>query len=149
MSSYLIKKNKETNEITYMSYDFEGYNFKPKNKSKYLNVNNIMVVKPSMISKILQLKFNKLYNNTANIILEYLASDDEEDDGTCEILIGEVDRLKSLYLAEYKKHVEKEENLRFLEKLNFLRNELEEKQLRITKNLELNYDYEISRGKSR
>ncbi len=150
MSSYLIKRDKENNEITYMSYDFEGYNFKPKNNNKnYLNVNNIMIVKPDMISKILHIKFNKIYTNISHIILEYLASDDEADDGTCEILLGEVDRLKSIYLKEYDKYLRKLENIDFLEKLNFLKKELEEKQLRILSNFELNYDYEETKGKSR
>ncbi len=149
MNSYLIKKNKETNEIIYMSYDFDGYKFKPKKNSKYLNVNNIMVVKPEMISKILHIKFNKLYQNLEHIVLNYLASDDEEDDGTCEILLDETDKLKSIYQKQYEKYLKKEENRIFLEKLNFLYKELEIKQLRISEYLSLNYDYEISQGKSR
>lgn len=149
MSSYLIKRNKETNEITYMTYDFDGYSFKPKNKADYLNVNNIMIVKPDMITKILHIKFNKIYQNMARIVLEYLASDEETDDGTCEILLNEIDRLRSIYLKQYEKYLKKLENINFLEKLNFLYKELEKKQLRITANYELNYDYDISRGKSR
>lgn len=149
MASYLIKKNKDTNEIVYMSYDFDGYKFKPKNKNDRLNVNNVMIVKPAMIEKILYIKFNKLYLNISNVILNYLASDDDVDDGTCEILLDEVDRLKSIYQKQYEKYLEKLENIDFLEKLNFLYKELEKKQLRISENLELNYDYEMERGKSR
>ena len=75
MSSYLIKRAKENNEITYMSYDFEGYNFKPKNNNKnYLNVNNIMIVKPDMISKILHIKFNKIYSSS-NLTVKMIFSD--------------------------------------------------------------------------
>lgn len=149
MASYLIKKDKKTNEIVYMSYDFDGYNFKPKNKDDRLNVNNVMIVKPAMIEKILYIKFNKIYLNISNIILNYLASDDDSDDGTCEILLSEVDRIKSIYLKQYEKYLKKLENIDFLEKLDFLYKELEMKSLRISKLQELNYDYDLERGKSR
>ena len=149
MSSYLIKKNKETNEIIYMTYDFNGYKFNPKNKKNHLSVNNVMIVKPSMISKILHIKFNKLYKNLEQVVLNYLASDEDDDDGTCEILLDEVDRIKSIYIKQYEKYLKKMDNIKFLEKLNFLYKELEMKQLRIAENLELNYDYNISQGKSR
>lgn len=149
MASYLIKKNKDTNEIVYMSYDFDGYKFKPKNKNDRLNVNNVMIVKPAMIEKILYIKFNKLYMNISNVVLNYLASDDEVDDGTCEILLSEVDRIRSIYIKQYEKYLKKLENIDFLEKLNFLYKELEIKNLRICKNFELNYDYEMNVGKSR
>ena len=149
MASYLIKKNKDTNEIVYMSYDLDGYKFKPKNKNDRLNVNNVMIVKPAMIEKILYIKFNKLYMNISNVVLNYLASDDEVDDGTCEILLSEVDRIRSIYIKQYEKYLKKLENIDFLEKLNFLYKELEIKNLRICKNFELNYDYEMNVGKSR
>lgn len=149
MASYLIKKNKDTNEIVYMSYDLDGYKFKPKNKNDRLNVNNVMIVKPAMIEKILYIKFNKLYMNISNVVLNYLASDDEVDDGTCEILLAEVDRIRSIYIKQYEKYLKKLENIDFLEKLNFLYKELEIKNLRICKNFELNYDYEMNVGKSR
>ena len=68
MASYLIKKNKNNNEIVYMSYDFDGYNFKPKNKNDRLTVNNVMIVKPAMIEKILYIKFNKLTNQYLIVI---------------------------------------------------------------------------------
>lgn len=149
MASYLIKRDKKTNEIVYMSYDFDGYNFKPKNKNDRLNVNNVMIVKPAMIEKILYIKFNKIYLNISNIVLNYLASDDEVDDGTCEILLSEVDRIRSIYLKQYEKYLKKLDNIDFLEKLNFLYKELEIKSLRIAKIQELNYDYDMNRGKSR
>lgn len=149
MASYLIKRDKNTNEIVYMSYDFDGYKFKPKNKNDRLNVNNVMIVKPAMIEKILYIKFNKIYLNVSNIILNYLASDDEVDDGTCEILLSEVDRIRSIYIKQYEKYLRKLENIDFLEKLEFLRKELEIKQLRISNNFELNYDYDMNMGRSR
>ena len=149
MASYLIKKDKKTNEIVYMTYDFDGYTFKPKNKNNRLNVNNVLIVKPAMIEKILYIKFNKLYLNVSNVVLNYLASDDEVDDGTCEIMLSEIDRIRSIYKMQYEKYLEKMENIDFLEKLEFLRKELEIKQLRISNNFELNYDYDMQVGRSR
>lgn len=149
MASYLIKKDKKTNEIVYMSYDFDGYTFKPKNKNDRLNVSNVLIVKPAMIEKILYIKFNKLYLNVSNIVLNYLASDDEIDDGTCEIMLSEIDRIRSIYKMQYEKYLEKMENIDFLEKLEFLRKELEIKQLRISNKFDLNYDYDMQVGRSR
>lgn len=149
MASYLIKKDKKNNEIVYMSYDFDGYTFKPKNKKDRLNVNNVLIVKPAMIEKILYIKFNKIYMNLSNVVLNYLASDDEVDDGTCEIMLSEIDRIKSIYKMQYEKYLRKMENIDFLEKLEFLRKELEIKQLRISNKFELNYDYDIEMGRSR
>lgn len=149
MASYLIKKDKNTNEIVYMSYDFDGYKFKPKNKNNRLNVNNVLIVKPAMIEKILYIKFNKLYLNVSNVVLNYLASDDEVDDGTCEIMLSEIDRIRSIYKMQYEKYLQKMENIDFLEKLEFLRKELEIKQLRISNRFELNYDYDKEVGRSR
>ena len=149
MASYLIKKDKKTNEIVYMTYDFDGYSFKPKNKNDRLNVNNVLIVKPAMIEKILYIKFNKIYLNVSNVILNYLASDDDADDGTCEIMLSEIDRIRSIYKNQYEKYLEKMKNIDFLEKLEFLRKELEVKQLRISNNFELNYDYDMEMGRSR
>jgi len=67
----------------------------------------------------------------------------------CEILLSEIDRIRSIYIKQYEKYLKKLENIDFLEKLNFLYNELEIKQLRISKNFELNYDYDMNVGKSR
>ena len=94
--SYLIKKDNKTNTITYMQYDMKGYKFTPKSqKNASIQVNQIVIINPQMIDKILTLKFNSTFKKLMAFVLNYL--NDTSSDTTDGIYaLGEIDRLKSI-----------------------------------------------------
>ena len=52
---YYISKQKDSKEIVYFDYSqIKGYDIKPKNSDKYgIEINKMIIVKPSMVEKIL------------------------------------------------------------------------------------------------
>ena len=56
---YFINKKNKNNEIIYLDYNkLKGFDFSPKNKIKYdgIVVNKMVIIKPSMIEKVLKRK---------------------------------------------------------------------------------------------
>ena len=148
--SYLIKKDNKTNSITYINYNLEGYKFTPKSKNNAkIKINQLMIVNPTMIDKILTIKFNDMFKKIMNYLALFLNSD---DDNNGEMILGEIDRLKSILINKYHNYLAVEKQKLFLDKLNFLENQLK---MKIIINNNINYDssYEfeetVSQGRGR
>ncbi|HOP65758.1 MAG TPA: hypothetical protein PLX66_01875 [Bacilli bacterium] len=124
---YLIKKVDKSQEIVYLDYEQNGYIFKPKNKSETsLTVNEIVVINPSLIDKILTIKFNTLFKKIAVEALKIIY-DDDADAGQAELVLGELKRLKSIVLHKYQKFLTAEKEEIFLKKIKELEKELKVK----------------------
>lgn len=133
--NYLIKKNAKTNEIIYLDLKDEGYTFSPKlNSDSYLNVSKVVVINPSMIDKILTVKFNALFKKIAYKTFK-VVEDDDATDTDASLVLDEVIRLRSIVLHKYQKFLSKEKQEMFLQKIRYLENELRVKIL-------MNKDYE-------
>ena len=55
---YLLKKDSKTKELVVLDYTkLKGFEFNPKNSSDYigLNVNKMVVIKPSFVEKVLKI----------------------------------------------------------------------------------------------
>ncbi len=118
--SYIIKKNEDTKEIVYMQYELDGYKFKPK---KIKEVEQIMLVKPSVNDKLLTIKFKKHYDKIVKLIYFILNSDDTTDSDVM-LALNEIARLRGIVLNEYQDYLSEELETEFLFKLRDLENKL-------------------------
>ena len=102
----------------------DAYNFKPK---KSFDVNKVMLVEPSFISKIakrnLQKKLNTLFKQV-DIVLN-----DETDDEGGSYVLGEIDRMQELIITLYGKYLDSEYLTLLLFKLDALKNEVSLKEM--------------------
>lgn len=152
MTSFLLKKEDNNNEIKIMDYEMKGYTFKPgaKSSSKYIKVNQLKVVNPSMIDAILTTKFNQKYRKLVMIVFNILQSSDEETtDGDIMIALDETAKLRNIILNKYQKFLSHEKEEKFVKQLRILENELRAKQINIRMNYYNQmymYEEEKSRG---
>lgn len=151
--SYLIKRDNKTNTITYMEYDLKGYKFTPKSKENAkVHVNQIMIINPELIDKILTIKYNSMYKKLVTFIREYL-SDANASEGNGVFALTEIDRLKSIIMNKYKAYISREKQKLFLENLAKLEKQIQMKMLmqyQFTQGYMPNYhDEEITQGRGR
>ncbi len=124
---YLIKKNDKTQEIVYLDYDINGYIFKPNNKStSSLTVNKVVVVNPSMIDKILTIKFNSLFKRIAYQVYR-IVYDSDASEGDAMLVLDEVKRLKNIITHKYQQFLSDEKEREFLKKTKLLETEIKNK----------------------
>lgn len=123
---YLIKKNNKTNEIVFIDYNFDGYVFHPRRTNeKTISVNSITIINPTLIDKILTIKFNQLYKKIALRAIDIL--NDDEDPRTTGIVLDEFSKLKAIVKHKYQKFLSDEKEKEFLEKIRYLENALKTK----------------------
>ena len=139
---FVIHKDTHDVEIVYMEYD---------NKSYPVTINNITVnlYDEKFIKKTNNLlPFEYIFNDIATMTFNYLYNneDQDEDDGSIGIILGEIEKLKSKLDIEYKEFMKRQEYYEYLDKLIFLRDELLNRQELIKYKSNLN---SIINGKSR
>lgn len=143
---YLIKKSDKTQEIVYLNYDLNGYIFKPKNKSESsLTVNEVVIINPSMIDKILTIKFNTLFKKIAMAAFKVIY-DDDASEGDIILVLDELKRFKSLVEHKYQKFLSDEKEASFVKKMKKLENELKVK-IMLVREYQLKTEENYGRGR--
>lgn len=140
---YLYKKGSEK-EIIYLDYDkLNGFEFNPKRKlnKEAISVNKMIIIKPSMIEKILRKKIKNKLNLYLKLIIKYIESDDGEDGETLREALNDVTRYKSIVEYKYKKYLDKKYFEILMKKIAVLEYELNLK-LMNTVNYSYQDDYE-------
>lgn len=139
---YYIYKKGNNNEIIYLDYDkLKGYDFSPRNSFKYdgIKVNKMVIIKPSMIAKILRKKIKRKLDLYLRLIVKFIESDDSNDDTSLREALNDLTRYKSIITSKYKKYLD-EKYLKFLNtKISILEYELHSKMVYIN---EKEYEYE-------
>lgn len=95
---YLISKAKYNNEVIYLDIDkIKGYTVTPKNNLKYdgIKIQEMVIIKPSLIEKIIKRKIKMHLDYYIKLILE-----DSDDDSTREAL-GSLERYRMLINEKY------------------------------------------------
>ena len=128
---YYISREKHTGEIIYINYDkVKGYNITPKNRVKYdgIKVNKMIIVKPSMIEKVLKRKIKNKLNEYLKVIAELLEESGDDSSGIREAL-NELTRFKNIIKYKNEKYLE-EKYLKILnKKIEILEAELKKKMM--------------------
>ena len=135
---YYINKNNSNKEIIYLDFDkLKGINFSPKNKIKYdgIVVNKMVIIKPSMIEKILKRKIRKKLDLYLKLIIRFIESEDSDNGETLREALNDLTRYKNIIMHKYMKYLD-EKYLKLLsKKISLLEYEINSKLVNI-------YEYE-------
>ena len=115
---YYINKNNSNKEIIYLDYDkLKGIDFSPKNKIKYdgIVVNKMVIIKPSMIEKILKRKIKKKLDLYLKLIIRFIESEDSDNGESLREALNDLTRYKNIILHKYIKYLD-EKYLKLLSK---------------------------------
>lgn len=118
---YLVVKEKDSKEIKYFEYDkINGYDIKPNVKIKdAINVNRMILINPSLISKLAEKKIDKKFNTLLKLLRVVYESDDDTG-SSYEEALNEIERLRTEANNKYQKYMEEEKYEIFLRKLSVL-----------------------------
>lgn len=98
MKQYLISKKNYNGEVVYLNIDKNnGYKINPKNRVPYdgVKVNEMIVIKPDMIQKIIKRKIK----NKLDFYLNFLLND--EDDSDTRIALDDLQRYRLFVNKKY------------------------------------------------
>lgn len=142
---YLYKKG-EDKEIIYLDYDkLKGFEFNPKKKLKKdaISVNKMIIIKPSMIEKILRKKIKNKLNLYLKLIIKHLEDESDDDGETLREALNDVTRYKSIVEYKYKKYLDKKYYEILMKKIAVLEYEIKLKLMKIfNQTYEEQYEYE-------
>jgi len=123
---YFVSKSNYNNEVIYVDYEkLKGYRFSPKDNLNYdgIKVNEMMIIKPSLIEKIIKRKIKNRLELYMNFILEQMDSEDEE---SSRIALDDLSRYRYLVKNKYSFYLD-EKYLNLLDKkFNFIEKQLNE-----------------------
>ena len=110
MKGYYISRQPKTGEIIYINYDKykQGYNISPKNTIKYdgVKVNKMIIVKPSMIEKVLKRKIKNRLDLYLKTIIEIMEDSDGDSSSGIREALNELSRFKNIIKYKYEKYLE-------------------------------------------
>ena len=141
IGKYSLIDDKSNKKMISINMD-DAYHFTPNKKKDIYNINKVMIVEPTFVSKIakgnLQKKMDILLKQVKMVL------DDETDDEGGSYVYGELDKLQSLILSTYAKYLDADYLTLVLFKLDALKEEIKLKE--INKMRTVNYD---KKGRSR
>lgn len=140
---YLLVKNKKEESLETDLKKISGFVFNPQNNIKYdgILVDEVKLAKPEFVEKILKKKIKRKLSLYTQLIIELIDSSDE-DDGTIDIVLNDLERYKRVINNNYKAYLSKKYLDLLLKKIDLLQNELKTKQVFLNTNVE-------KRGKAR
>lgn len=126
---YIVTENKYDNQKIKIDINkMEGFKFSPKNSSEYLGieVNSMLVVKPSFIDKLLKKKTKRKLDYYLKYLISILDSDDTSDDSFRQAL-DDIARYKEIIEYKYRKYLDDKYINLLLKKINLIERELKER----------------------
>lgn len=144
---FVVKKDDKTDVITYMEYDkIDGFRVKPKKTVSFedmINVNEMIVINPSLIQKLISKKCTRSFDKIIKMMS--VVSDDEDDGDTGYMLIhDQLERFRMLLINKYKAYMDELEYETTLKKIELLEQEVEARRNRLIEQLDL----EVNKKKS-
>ena len=141
----LSTKNKYEGKVTYSNTNKKrGYKVKPKNKIKYdgIVVNEMFVVKPSFVEKIIKRKVSCKLDSYLQYIIKLL--DDEScDASSTNVVLSDLNRYKEMINNNYKQYLDEKYTELLLKKIELLEFELKKKLMQLnTYNYMKSQDFE-------
>lgn len=127
---YYINKNNPSREIIYLDYDkLKGFDFSPKNHIKYdgIVVNKMVIIKPTMIEKILKRKIKRKLDLYLKLIIRFIESSDSDNGESIREALNDLTRYKSIIAHKYKKYLDEKYLKLLIKKIVVLEYELNSK----------------------
>lgn len=119
---YFISKDKYNGEVVYLNCKkIKGYKMNPKNSVHYdgIRVNEIIIVKPSMVEKLIKRKIRRRLDYYYNEVI-----DNEDDDDTSRRALDDLQRYKNLVNDKYAHFLDDKYISLLMKKINILEKEL-------------------------
>ncbi len=125
---FLIVKDNESKEIQYFDYDkVNGYNLYSKGNTHFedaIDVNRIIIIKPTFIEKIATKKMNQKFQKFLNMVSVVCDAEDDENGGLYQIVLDEANKLRMELINKYKKYISQEKFELMLKKIEILEEEI-------------------------
>ena len=125
---FVVKKDAKSDVITYMEYEkLKGFNVKPKktlNFEDMINVNEMIIINPTLIEKLIDKKCTRTFEKILTI-MSIIDDSDDEDDTPFDLVLDELARFKSLIESKYKDYMEQEKYKIVMKKIEIITKELE------------------------
>lgn len=147
---YALCKSKLGKELVYINYQFsDGFKFKPKNEINYngVKVNEMVVINPSFIEKVLKRKIKKKLDLYIQFLIRLL-DEGTEDPTSLRHALNDLDRYRRTIINKYRNYLDKKYIELLLKKLDVLERELKSKLIScMSKQPEQEYESERRRGR--
>ena len=114
MKQYFISKKNYNGEVVFVNYDkVNGYKVNPKNNFPYegIKVNEMIIIKPSLIDKIIKRKIKKHLDFYLKVIIDNIDNDSDDD---TRIALDDLARYKKIIKERYSIYLDK----KYMELLN-------------------------------
>ena len=147
---YYINKKNSNKEIIYLDFDkLKGFDFSPKNHIKYdgIVVNKMVIIKPSMIEKVLRRKIKKKLDLYLKLIIRFIESEDSDNGESIREALNDLTRYKSIIAKKYMKYLDEKYLKLLIKKIALLEYELNSKLINYQE--EYTYEEEITTRRSR
>ena len=144
---YYVCKKGNDRQLIYLDYDkLKGFGFSPKNNVKYdgIVVNKMVIIKPSMIEKVLKRKIKRKLDLYLKLIIRFIESEDSDNGETLREALNDLTRYKNIIDYKYKKYLDEKYLKILLKKIAILEYELNNKLLSIGE-----YEYEEEKTSTR
>ena len=146
---YYINKNTTNKEIIYLDYNkLKGFDFSPKNTIKYdgIVVNKMIIIKPSMIEKVLKRKIKRKLDLYLKLIIKFIDSADSDNGESIREALNDLTRYKSIIAHKYRKYLDDKYLKLLIKKIALLEYELNSKLVNYN---EYEYEYELTTHRRR
>ena len=144
---YYVCKKGNDRQLIYLDYDkLKGFGFSPKNNVKYdgIVVNKMVIIKPSMIEKVLKRKIKRKLDLYLKLIIRFIESEDSDNGETLREALNDLSRYKNIIDYKYKKYLDEKYLKILLKKIALLEYELNTKLMFIGQ-----YEYEEEKTSTR
>ncbi len=123
--NYYISKENKNKEIVIMDIENKGLKIKPKNEINYpgIKVNSMVLIKPSMIEKILKRKIK----TRLEMYLNFAMNCDEDDDTDTRYALDDIARYRKTVNEKYINYLSKKYLVVLNKKIDILENEFQSK----------------------
>ncbi|MBR6690064.1 MAG: hypothetical protein IKL65_01875 [Bacilli bacterium] len=138
---YYVCKKGDERQIVLLNYDkLKGFGFSPKNNVQDgIIVNKMVIIKPSMIEKVLRRKIKRKLDLYLKLIIKFIESDDNSSGDTLREALNDLSRYKNIIEYKYKKYLDEKYLKILLKKIALLEYELNSKFINLE---QYNYEYE-------
>jgi len=146
---YYINKKSPNKEIIYLDYTkLKGFDFSPKNNVKYdgVVVNKMVIIKPSMIEKVLKRKIKKKLDLYLKLIIKFIESEDSDNGDSIREALNDLTRYKNIIAYKYRKYLDEKYLKLLVKKIAVLEYELNSKLVNCN---EIEYEEELNNRRRR
>lgn len=148
---YIIEKQKQEQKVVGINIEqLKGFQFSPQNKINYpgVEVNSLLVVKPSFVEKLLKKKIKRKLDYYLSYIISVIdASDDDPDDTALRHALNDLTRYQEMITNKYQKFLDDKYIQLLYRKIALLERELKNKI--VHKNMNFYQPIQEEKGKSR